>query len=211
MTTPAREFLSSFRQSSPYINAHRGRTFVIVFAGEAVASEGFAGLIHDIALLDSLGVQLVLVHGARPQIEKRLQESGCELRYVDELRVTGEEILPQVCQAIGGIRMEIEARLSMGLANSPMAGARIRVATGNFVTARPLGIRDGVDFGHTGEVRRVDREAIAGCLQAGSIVLLSPIGYSPTGEIFNVSAEQIGLAVAVALSADRAHRRRTNR
>lgn len=199
----AHEFVSSFRRSAPYINAHRGRTFVIVFAGEAVASERFASLVHDIALLHSLGVRLVLVHGARPQIERRLREVGTETQYVGDLRVTSVEALPLVCEAVGGMRMEIEANLSMGLANSPMAGARIRVASGNFVTARPLGIRDGVDFGHTGEVRRIDTEAITGWLQTGAIVLLSPIGYSPTGEIFNVGAEQIGVSVAVALGADK--------
>ena len=199
----AQEFVSSFRHSSPYINAHRGRTFVIVFAGEAVDSESFASLVHDIALLNSLGVRLVLVHGARPQIEKRLQESGTATRYVGDLRVTSAGALPRICEAVGSTRMKIEAGLSMGLANSPMAGARIRVAGGNFVTAKPVGIREGVDFGHTGEVRRIDTEAITVWLQNDALVLLSPIGYSPTGEIFNVSAEQIGVAVSVALGADK--------
>ena len=58
------------------------------------------------------------------------------------------------------VRVEIEALLSMGLANSPMAGAKIRVASGNFVTARPLGIHEGVDYQHTGEVRRIDADGI---------------------------------------------------
>src|SRR3990172_2522020 len=153
-------FVNWFRNSSPYINAHRGRTFVVVFGGEAVSDAGFPNLVHDIALLNTLGVRLVLVHGARPQIEQRLQERGAEMHYVSGLRVTDDAALACVKEAAGTVRVEIEALFSMGLANSPMAGARIRVASGNFVTARPLGVRDGVDYRHTGEVRRVDIQAI---------------------------------------------------
>ena len=150
----------------------------------------FAELIHDIALLSSLGIRIVLVHGARPQIEKRLKKAKAKIRYVNGLRVTDDAALACVKDAAGSLRVEIEARLSMGLVNTPMAGARLRVSSGNFVTARPLGIRDGVDYCHTGEVRRVDIEALQQHLQEQRIVLLSPLGYSPTGEVFNVSAEE---------------------
>lgn len=197
------QFVNWFRHSSPYINAFRGRTFVITFGGEAVADTGFASLIHDIALLNSLGVRLVLVHGARPQIEQRLRERGAELHYVNGLRVTDATALACVKEAVGSTRVEIEALLSMGLANSPMAGARIRVAAGNVVTAKPLGVRDGVDYQHTGEVRRIDADAIRQRLDDGAIVLLSPLGYSPTGEIFNLTASEVATATAVALKADK--------
>ncbi len=197
------QFVDWFRSAAPYINAHRGRTFVILFGGEAVADQRFAHLIHDIALLNSLGVRLVLVHGARPQIEQRLRERGAEITYVNGLRVTNDVALACVKDAVGSVRVEIEALLSMGVANSPMAGARIRVASGNFVTARPLGVRDGVDYCHTGEVRRIDTDAIQSRLSNGAIVLLSPLGYSPTGEVFNLSAEDVAAAAAVALKADK--------
>lgn len=196
-------FVQAFRNSAPYINAHRGRTFVIVFGGEAVSDPAFPNLIHDLALLNSLGVRLVLVHGARPQIEQRLRARGAEVRYVHGLRVTDDAALPAVKEAIGSVRIEIEALLSMGLANSPMAGARIQVATGNVVIARPLGVRNGVDYCHTGEVRRIETEAIERHLQDGAIVLLSPLGYSPTGEVFNLSAEDVAGAAALALRADK--------
>lgn len=192
-----------FRQSSPYINAHRDRTFVIGFAGEAVADQHFAHLIHDLALLSSLGVRLVLVPGARPQIESRLRERGAEIRYVNGLRLTDTAALQCVKEAVGAVRVEIEALLSMGVANSPMAGYRIQVASGNFVTARPLGVRGGVDYEHTGEVRRIDADAIRERLGRGDVVLLSPLGYSPTGEIFNLYAEDVAFAVARALKADK--------
>ena len=196
-------FVNWFRHAAPYIKAHRGRTFVITFGGEMVADARFPHFIHDVALLNTLGVRLVLVHGARPQIEERLRECGIKTRYHKGLRVTGGAALACVKQAAGALRVEIEALLSMGVANSPMAGACIRVASGNFITARPLGVRDGVDFEHTGEVRRVDAEAMQKALNDNAVVLLSPLGYSPTGEVFNLSAEDVATAVAVELRADK--------
>jgi len=197
------QYVRWFRQSSPYINAHRERTFVVAFGGEAVADPAFANLIHDLALLSSLGVRLVLVPGARPQIEQRLKERGAEIRYVNGMRLTDAAALACVKDAVGGVRVEIEALLSMGVANSPMAGYRIHVASGNFVTARPVGVRDGVDYEHTGEVRRVDGDAIRNRLAHGDVVLVSPLGYSPTGEAFNLYAEDVALAVARELQADK--------
>mgnify|MGYP002630764140 CR=1 FL=1 len=196
-------FVGWFRHSSPYINAHRGRTFVIAFGGEAVADAKFAHFIHDVALLNALGVRVVLVHGARPQIETRLRERGIKMRYANGLRVTDIAALACVKEAAGSVRVEIEALLSMGLANSPMAGARIRVASGNFITARPLGVRDGVDHEHTGEVRRVDVQGIEQALADAAVVLISPIGYSPSGEVFNLSAEDVATSVAAELRADK--------
>lgn len=195
-------FVSHIRLAAPYVHAHRGATFVLMFGGEAV-EEGFANLIHDVALLHSLGIRLVLVHGARPQIEQRLKKAGAELRYVNGLRITDDEALACVKDAAGSLRVEIEARLSMGLVNTPMSGARLRVSSGNFVVARPVGVREGVDYCHTGEVRRIDADGIRQHLQDQRIVLLSPLGYSPTGEVFNVSAEEIAAATAVALHADK--------
>ncbi|MGD8408316.1 MAG: amino-acid N-acetyltransferase [Thiohalophilus sp.] len=197
------DFVRWFRNSSPYINAFRGKVFVIAFGGEMLADEQFAPLVHDIALLNSLGVKLVLVHGTRPQIEKCLKARGDELVYVNGLRVTDATALDCVKQAAGTVRVDIEALLSMGLANSPMAGSCIRLVSGNFVTAQPLGVRDGVDYQHTGEVRRIDTDAIGQHLDNGHLVLLSPIGYSPTGEVFNLSAEDVATATASQLRADK--------
>ncbi|MEJ2618930.1 MAG: amino-acid N-acetyltransferase [Candidatus Thiodiazotropha sp.] len=196
-------FVDWFRGSSPYIHAHRGRTFVITFGGEAVADSGFANLIHDIALLHGLGIRLVLVHGARPQIEERLKTRGVETQFVDGLRITDDAALACVKEAAGAARVEIEALLSMGLANSPMAGVRIRAASGNFVTAKPLGVKDGIDYGHTGVVRRVDSSGIEQRLESGAIAIVPPLGYSPTGEVFNLSYADVAASVASALGADK--------
>lgn len=198
-----RSFIDSFRHSAPYIHAHRGRTFVLAFGGEAVADPAFPDLVHDIALLHSLGIRLVLVHGARPQIEASLKARGARLEYANGLRITDDAALACVKEAAGTVRVEIEALLSMGLSNTPMSGARIGVTSGNFVTARPLGVIDGVDYCHTGEVRRIDSDAIHQHLADRRIVLLSPIGYSPTGEIFNLEAGEIATHAAMALGADK--------
>ena len=193
-----------FRNAAPYINAHRGRTFVICIGGEAAADvERLPALVHDLALLATLGVRLVLVHGARPQIEDRLRAESRELHYVNGLRVTDAPALRAVVAAAASVRIELEARLSMGAANTPMSGVRLSVASGNHVVAKPLGIRDGIDYQHTGEVRRIDTGAIRAQLELGQIVLLSPLGYSPTGEVFNLSASEIATAAACALRAEK--------
>jgi amino-acid N-acetyltransferase len=203
MNPPPEQFVHWFRAAAPYINAFRGRTFVIAFGGEVVADGKFVALTHDLNLLASLGVRLVLVHGTRPQIESQLETRGIRPRYLRGLRVTDEASMQCVKQANGQLRVEIEALLSMGLPNSPMANATIRVAGGNFVVARPRGVLDGIDMQYTGEVRRVHAEAIAQRLGAGELVLLSPLGYSPTGEIFNLSMEDLAAEVAIALAADK--------
>lgn len=196
-------FVEWFRSSAPYINAFRGQTFVVVFGGELIAEQRFPTFANDIALLNSLGIKLVLVHGSRPQIEQRLRERGLDSHYAHSLRITDEQALECVKEAAGSVSVEIAAQLSMGLANTPMAGARIRVASGNYVVARPLGIIDGVDHRYTGTVRRVDHAAIQQQLDSGSIVLLSPIGYSPTGEVFNLALGDVAAATAVELKADK--------
>lgn len=197
------EFVRWFRSVAPYIHAFGGRTFVIAFGGEVVDDDQFVALAHDLNLLTSLEVRLVLVHGARPQIESRLKRYKIESRYVTGLRVTDKATMEAVKEANGAIRVEIEALLSMGLVNSPMAGSDIRVASGNFVTARPLGVRDGVDLQHTGEVRKIDAIGIQKRLDDGELVLLSPLGYSPTGETFNLSLEDVATSTAIALDADK--------
>jgi amino-acid N-acetyltransferase len=200
---PQKSFVSWFRDSSPYIHAHRNKTFVIFFGGEAVLADDFDHHVHDFALLNSLGIRLVLVHGIRPQIDQRLTKLDVPARFHNNLRITDDVALQCVKEAAGLVRVEIEALLSMGLANSPMAGAKIKVASGNFVVAKPIGVIDGIDYGHTGEVRRIDSAAIHQQLDQDNVVLISPVGYSPSGEVFNLSAEQVATAVSIALKAEK--------
>lgn len=197
------DYVHWFRHSAPYINAHRHKTFVLMFGGEAVQHENFQHIIHDIALLHSLGIRLILVHGARPQINQNLIEQNIETPFHQNRRITTRDSLRGVMNAVGSIRLEIEALLSMGLANSPMYGARIDVVSGNFVTAKPYGIRDGVDFQLTGDVRSIDTDAIQRHLDNHNIVLLGPTGYSTTGEVFNLLAEEVATKTATMLKADK--------
>jgi amino-acid N-acetyltransferase len=196
-------FVNWFRDAAPYIQAHRGRTFVIYFSGEAVADASFNQTIHDFAILNSLGIRLVLVHGMRPQIKQRLEAAGIKSSYYKGIRITDPASLQCVKEAAGTVRVEIEALLSMGLSNSPLTGTRTRVCTGNFITARPLGVRGGIDFCHTGKIRRIDCQSIGEKLDHNNIIVVSPIGNSPTGEVFNLSAEALSVRMAVELVADK--------
>lgn len=202
MNTPA-EFVAWFRSVAPYINAFRGKTFVIGFSGEMVTNATFVNFIHDVNLLASLGVRLVLVHGARLQIQLRLDESQLETQTILGMRVTDPAALQCVKEAVGRVHHEIAAQLSMGLPNSPMANAAIRVTSGNFVTACPCGVIQGIDLMHTGKVRKINAPAIHSRLEQGDVVLISPLGYSPTGEIFNLTMENVATETAIALRAEK--------
>lgn len=199
----SREWVNWFRQSSPYINAHRKRTVVLSLCGEALEDDSLTNIIHDIALLNSLGVRLVIAFGSRPQIDARLQEVGFEYEFHQGLRVTHESMMPHILEVSGRMRAMLEASLSMGVVNSPMHGAKLRACSGNLVMARPVGVLGGIDLCYTGKVRRIDREAIEGLLDSGAVVLLPSLGYSITGEMFNLSYEDVASAAAAALKADK--------
>ncbi len=195
------QFVSWFRHAAPYINAHRGRCFVIQISGQIAASQQIGSLIYDLELLDSLGIQLVLVHGARPQIAQRLSAAGFQVEYRQGMTITATDMIPLIKEAVGVARIEIESLLSTAIGNSPIPGKRRRVAGGNFISACPVGIIDGVNYHYMGRVRRVDTEAIVERLVSGSIVLISPLGYSPTGEVFNLHPEELATALAIELKA----------
>ncbi len=198
-----RGFVQWMRAAAPYVYAFRGKTFVIAFGGEVVADESFLGIVHDLNLLHSLGIRLVVVHGMRPQIEAILAQQHLPSRYHAGLRITDAETMDCVLEAAGQVRSRIEAMLSLGMANSPMAGAYNRVSSGNYITAKPMGVVDGIDMQLTGEVRRIDTEAIRQRLDDGDIVLISPLGYSPTGELFNLALEEVAMQVSVRLTAQK--------
>jgi len=197
------EFVRWFRSAAPYIHAHRGKTVVLQFDGDLIDSKEFADLVHDVALLNSLGIRLIIVFGARPQIEKLQQQRNIGSRFVRGLRITDEASITCVKEAVGATRIQIEALLSMGLPNSPMEDAQLKVTSGNFITAKPIGVIDGVDLGFTGEVRRIDTDTMIRKLDNNEIILISPIGYSPTGEVFNLRATEVAMEIAVSLEANK--------
>ena len=208
VTEPAAADLSRWvawlRSAAPYVHLFHGKTFVISFAGEVVADTKLLNrLVMDASLIASLGIKLVLVHGSRPQIEELMQLRGLTGEFHKGVRITDEAVLECVKEACGETRFDIEAAFSQGLPNTPMQHSRIRVVSGNFVTARPMGIIDGVDFRHTGLVRKVDAQSIEDVLNRGFVVLVSPFGFSPTGEGFNLTTEDVATSIASAIKADK--------
>ncbi len=196
-------FVPWFRSVAPYIHKFRNQTFVVGIAGEAIAAGKLHNLAQDLAMIQSMGVKLVLVHGFRPQVNEQLAAKGHQAKYSHGIRITDSVALDCAQEAAGQLRYEIEAAFSQGLPNTPMAGSTVRVLSGNFITARPVGIVDGVDFQHSGLVRKVDVGGISRTLDMGALVLLSPFGFSPTGEAFNLSMEEVATSVASALQADK--------
>ena len=197
------ELVEGFRHSVPYINTHRGQTFVIMLGGEAIAHENFSSIVNDIGLLHSLGIRLVVVYGARPQIDANLAAHHHEPLYHKNIRVTDAKTLELVKQAAGTLQLDITARLSMSLNNTPLQGAHINVVSGNFIIAQPLGVDDGVDYCHSGRIRRIDEDAIHRQLDSGAIVLMGPVAVSVTGESFNLTSEEIATQLAIKLKAEK--------
>lgn len=197
------ELVEGFRHSVPYINTHRGKTFVIMLGGEAIEHENFSSIVNDIGLLHSLGIRLVVVYGARPQFDANLAAHHHEPLYHKNIRVTDAKTLELVKQAAGTLQLDITARLSMSLNNTPLQGAHINVVSGNFIIAQPLGVDDGVDYCHSGRIRRIDEDAIHRQLDSGAIVLMGPVAVSVTGESFNLTSEEIATQLAIKLKAEK--------
>lgn len=197
------DFVQWLRSVAPYIHAFRGKTFVVAFPGELVSSGSLPTLAQDLSLLHALGIRIVVVHGSRPQVEEQLSLRHIKTHVHNGLRITDPAALECAKEAAGEIRLDIEAAFSQGLPNTPMAHAAIRVISGNFVTARPMGVIDGVDLQLTGIVRKVAAETIDPILDTGAMVLLSPLGFSPTGEAFNLTLEDVAVNAAIALRAEK--------
>ena len=196
-------FVPWFRSVAPHIHAHRGKTFVVGLSGELIAAGKLESFVQDLALMQAMGIKIVLAHGFRPQLEEQLRAKGQESKFSHGMRITDSVALDCAQEAAGQLRYEIEAAFSLGLPNTPMAGASVSVISGNFVTARPVGIVDGVDFMHTGLVRKIDAMPVRRAIDTGAMVMLSPFGFSHTGEAFNLSMEDVATSAAISLQADK--------
>jgi len=196
-------FVPWFRTVAPYIHAYHGKTFVVAIAGELIAAGKLTSFAQDLAILHAMGIRLVLVHGFRPQVNEQLRSKGHTSRFSHGMRITDAVALDSAQEAAGQLRFEIEAAFSQGLPNTPMANAIVRVVSGNFLTAQPVGVVDGVDFMHSGVVRKVDALAIRRAIDFGAMVLMSPFGFSPTGEAFNLTMEDVATSTAIALQSDK--------
>lgn len=202
--SPQQVLVQGLRNAVPYIREHEGKVFVVAFGGEALAEpQTFNHVVRDLVLLADLGVRLVLVPGARPQINRRLNQAGFEPVFHQGLRITEFEMIDPLTEAVGALQFDLLSWLSTRLSMSSGSGLAQRVLTGNFVTARPMGVIDGVDLCFTGAVRKVDVDGIRDALEDGSIVVQSNLGFSPTGELFNLRAEEVAESLAVSLGADK--------
>ncbi|WP_439258690.1 amino-acid N-acetyltransferase [Lonepinella sp. BR2930] len=193
------ELVQWFRQSTPYVNMHRGKTFVIMLDGDTIASKNFINIISDIRLLHSLGIKLIIVFGARVQINELLLQHQIKPQYHKNIRITDQKTLDLVKQAVGKLNYDITSRLSMRLPHSPL----LNVVSSNFILAQPIGVDDGVDYLLSGKLRRIEVENIQQQLDRDAIVLIGPIAPSVTGESFNLPFEEIATQVAIKIKAEK--------
>lgn len=208
-TSPSKETktnhsrLDFFREAAPYLHLHRGSTVVIAFSGEVINTPQFDSILNDIAILSALGVHIIIVHGARLQIDQQLQQANCAIEITNDLRVTNAETLTVVKQTIGTLRVEIENKLGHVLNRPPIINNGLGVLSGNFITAKPVGVFQGIDYLHTGKVRKINTALIKILLDQDNIVLLSSLGFSPTGETYNLRYEDVASVVATKIQADK--------
>lgn len=181
-------FVQVLREASPYIHQYRDETFVVLLNHSVMQSASLEVIVQDFALLQSLGVRLVICF----ESHTRADISQAPISLLN---------LSQIQAQCGIYRSMLEALFSTSLPNTPMANANLQVVSGNFVTAKPMGIIDGVDYQHTGIPRKIDYLGLSHLLDHKHIVLLPDLAYSTTGECFYVPVEDIGTAAAKALRA----------
>lgn len=203
MSNSNQNLVDFFREAAPYIHGHRGKTIVIALSGEVLKDQHANEVLSDIAVLSTLGARIVLVHGARPQIEAQLTKNNHQTSIHNGLRVTDKKTLEISKACIGAARLEIENHLHQALNRPPVINSSLGIISGNFLTAKPLGVIDGIDYQHTGKLRKINHELLNSLLDQNNIVLVSPLGYSPTGQIYNIRYEEIAGKLATSLNADK--------
>ena len=180
-------YASWFRASTPYIRAHRGRTFVVMLGADALASENASNIVHDLALLHVLGVRLVVVHGAQVEADGPVTP----------------HLLAEIQAAVAKARTKLESLFTTGIPLSRLRDRHIPLTSGNLVTARPIGVLGGVDHLVAGTVRRVHIDVIRDLLRVDSVVLISPVAYGNTGAAYALRVEELAATVAAELTADK--------
>ena len=200
-------FVEVFRTCTPYIKMHQGNVMVIHISSDCLEDATlFDQLMEEIAVLALLGVKPVLLVGVHVQIDDGLRARGLPMcAFHKGVRETTLQTMRVVQEVNGFMRSRVEGALARGRARlGPGGSVGVDVVGGNFFyTAQPVGVRNGVDYGFTGEVRNVDVDKIKQHLEAGEIVLLTGLGYSASGTVFNVRTEQLAASAAAALGASK--------
>ena len=219
-------FVRMFRGSAQYIANHRNTLVIYHIPGDLLEWSGFKNLMDDIALTWLLGIKVIIVTGCRTQLDRRLQterqkqsfehqhqqnnnynnEEQQETRQHFGVRITDMNALRLLKEEAGHVRFEVERQLARSLrlhGGLNRNGCDGNVLSGNFYSAQPFGVIDGVDYMYTGFPRRVEVEKIRQCHISNDIVLMTSLGASPSGEVFNVNSEFLAATVAGAMSASK--------
>ena len=198
-----KKLVSWFRQAVPYINIHKDKTFIISLSSEATLHKNIETIIHDIALLNSLGARIIIIHGISSHLQKKIETNNLDNIFVNEIRISDKKIIKAAIECASIVRSELETQLSTSLKNTALYKNKIKIASANVITAKPLGVINGVDMLFTGTVRKIETESITRLLDLGNIVLLSPLGLSPSGETFNIPHEEVSSQIAISLKANK--------
>jgi amino-acid N-acetyltransferase len=175
-----------------YIPQFREKTFILAVDGAIVTDENFATLLLDVAVLRSLNIRVVLVHGASAQIRALAEEKNMTPSDFDGSGITDAATLKLALHAANRLTHEILEGLS---AND------LRAASTNVITAHPVGIIQGVDQLFTGKVERVDTELLQSLLVQGVVPVIPPLGFDGDGKTYRVNSDGVAVAVAEALKA----------
>lgn len=197
------KFVHAFREAAPYIHYLRDKTLVIGISSELLNSTTLLTLAADLNLLASLGVRLVLIFDAESQIQVQCHQYHHPIQHIHGRLLVNQHMVNLAKQICGGLYFDFQAAFSLGFAHSPQRNPRLRLSSGNFISAKPMGVIDGTDMLYTGSVRKVDTAAIHSQLNERAIVLISPIATSLGGQSYFLSHYETAEAVAVALQAEK--------
>lgn len=188
------------REAGPYIEQFRGKTFVVLLSDADRSEVTLSRLAEDLVLLNALGVRLVLVQSTRHGIDTYISCRGDQSAYHGNRRITDAPLLAAVTNLVGEFRTQFRGLFMRAQHRNHAHSALV---SGSFVTAKPLGVHEGVDHKFTGSVRRVDAEAIRAQLDLGAVVYLDHLAHSPAGQLYNLASEEVAADTAIALRADK--------
>ena len=182
------------REAFGYINRFKGETFVLAIDGSLMESDALPSLVRDIVLLQRMGIRIALVPGARERIDAVLKKYNVACPLVQGTRVTTPQAIPFVKMASFDVSNRIMTMLSRNGADAVI---------GNWVRARTLGVRDGIDYQHTGLVEKVKAEFVIRSLNDGLVAIFPTIGWSSTGTPYNISSSELAATLARELRASK--------
>ncbi|MDD5673678.1 MAG: amino-acid N-acetyltransferase [Chitinivibrionales bacterium] len=184
--------VETIREAFEYINRFKNETFVIKIESSLIAHPYFAILIKDIVLLHKIGINIILVPGAKVRINEILKTYNVSSKFVDDTRITSADAIPFIKMAAFDVSNRIMTMLSQNHATA---------VVGNWVKARSIGIRKGVDFQHSGLVEKIDGDKVKKTLAEGIIPIFPNIGWNAQGKPYNISSNELAMSISTELKA----------